>query len=129
MDWVQFKLYLSQVTHLSKDALHVYSSVLIQLSAAFVLRRSLRSPLPWLCVLVAILLNEAYDLWEPHKPIEEWQIIGGTKDLWNTMLMPTLLLLTAWLAPSVMGRPKQAASARDARIELFAPPAAGSGRA
>lgn len=121
MDWIEFKLYLSQVTHLSKDALHVYSSVLIQLGSAFVLRRSLRSPLPWLCVLAAILLNEGYDLLEPHKAIEEWQIIGGSKDFLNTMLMPSLLMLAAWAIPTVMGREKDR-SGRDGPITLSVQP-------
>ena len=102
MTWIELKDYLSQITNLHEDALHIYAAMLIQMAAALVLRRSLANPLPWLCVLMAEIINEAFDLAEPGKAIEPWQIAGGTKDLWNTMLLPSLLLLTARFAPSLM---------------------------
>src|SRR5690606_26627609 len=105
MDWVQFKDYLSQVTDLSQDALHIYAAILIQISAAFVSRRSLAHPLPWLCVAVVLAVNEGLDLAQPGKRIEEWQVLGGLQDLWNTLLLPTVLLLVARHAPQfITGR-------------------------
>jgi hypothetical protein len=102
MDWVQFKDYLSQVTDLSQDALHIYAAVLVQFAAALLLRRSLAHPLPWLCLLAVLVVNEAVDLREPGKPIEEWQVLGGLRDVWNTLLLPTALMLLARFAPRLM---------------------------
>ena len=114
MDWVQFKDYLSQVSALSEDALHIYVAVLIQLAAAWLLRRSLADPLPWLCLVALLAVNEAIDLTEPGKPIEEWQVLGGLRDLWNTLLLPTALMLLARFAPAVMtGRAAAPARAGD----------------
>ncbi|WP_114952869.1 hypothetical protein [Sphingosinicella terrae] len=102
MDWTEFKDYLSLITDLDEDALHIYAAVLLQLVAAALMRRSLASPFPWLFVLLVLLLNEWADLREPGKPIEEWQVIGGLKDLWNTMVLPTLLLLLARFVPGLL---------------------------
>jgi len=102
MDWVQFKDYLSQVTELSQDALHIYAAILVQFVAAIVLRRPIAHPLPWLFLLAFLLVNEAADLRQPGRPVEEWQVLGSIQDLWNTMLLPTVLLLLARYAPAVM---------------------------
>jgi hypothetical protein len=100
--WMEFKDYLEQITHLHEDALHIYAAVGIQLAVAFVLRRSLASFLPWLSVLAVLVLNEVIDLTEPGRAVEEWQVLGGLQDLWNTMAVPTLLLLIARFAPSLV---------------------------
>ena len=102
MDWIQFKDYLSEVTDLSQDALHIYAAVLIQAVSAAVLRRPLAHPLPWLCLLAVLVANEAIDLAEPGKPIEEWQVLGGLRDVWNTLLLPTVLMLLARFVPALM---------------------------
>ncbi len=101
MDYFGFKLGLVTATGLNMDALHVHAGILVQLVAALILRRSLRSPLPWLVVLVAVLANEAYDLhYDPWPPAQRaWQIAESVKDVWNTLAMPTLLLLLARFAP------------------------------
>lgn len=102
MTWVDFKLYLSEILGLTQDALHVYVAVLLQLGAALVLRRSLASPLPWLIVLASLLLNEWVDLRGSGDPIERWQVLGGLKDIWNTMALPILLWLIARFSPSLL---------------------------
>ena len=113
MDWVEFKDYLSQVTELSEDALHIYVAILVQFVAAFLLRRPIAHPLPWLCVLAFLLVNEALDLRQPGRPVEEWQILGSIQDLWNTMALPTVLLLLARYAPALLtGRRLAAAPVR-----------------
>jgi hypothetical protein len=108
MQWLQFKDFLSDWTGLSEDALHIYAAVLVQLAAAAALRSSLARALPWLCVLAVLVGNEALDLYLPGQPIERWQIDGGIRDLWNTLLMPTILLLTARFFPRLMIRPRSA---------------------
>ena len=104
MSWIDFKNYLTQVTDLSQDALHIYGAVLIQLAAALLLRRSLASLLPWIVVLVLLLVNEAIDLWLPHETLGEWQMLAGLQDIWNTLALPTLLMLVARFAPSLLTR-------------------------
>lgn len=115
MQWLQFKDMLSEWSGLSEDALHIYAAVLIQLVAAAALRSSLARALPWLCVLAVLLMNEALDLYLPGQPIERWQIDGGILDLWNTLLMPTILLLTARFFPRLVAGP--------GAIERIDPPA------
>lgn len=116
MQWIQFKDYLSQVTTLNEDALHIYAAVLIQLAAAVLLRRSLASVWPWLAVWVLIFVNEALDLWLPGDPLGQWQIVGTIQDSWNTMAIPTLLWLLAYHAPALLvgqrARPALASEAR-----------------
>ena len=112
MQWLLFKDFLSDWTGLSEDALHIYGALLVHLAAAALLRASLARFLPWLCVLAAIVINEALDVYLPGHPIEQWQIDGGIQDLWNTMLLPTLLWITARFTPHlVTGRPGRRAGA------------------
>jgi len=102
MNWIEFKDYLSQITDLDQDALHIYAAVLIQIGAAALLRRSLASILPWLTVWAVLIVNEAIDLWLPGETVGQWQVIGGIQDSWNTMALPTLLWLLAYYAPALM---------------------------
>lgn len=104
MSWVEFKNYLSQVTDLDQDALHIYAALLIMLAAAAGLRRPMASVVPWLCVLVVEIVNEAVDLAEPGRAIEQWQVLGGIQDMWNTMVLPTALFLLARFAPTLIVR-------------------------
>lgn len=109
MGWIEFKDMLAGVTGLSKDALHIYAALMLQIGVAFILRQSLKSPLPWLCVLVALLLNEWFDL-SHLGHVEAWQVEGGIRDIWNTMLLPTLLLVLARWAPTfLIGKVPEAA--------------------
>lgn len=107
MTWYQLKEALSLASGLSMDALHVHAGIVGQVGVALVLRRTLASPLPWLAVLAAALANEwsdlSFDIW----PNRQDQYDESVRDIWNTMLMPTLLLLIARFAPHLV-------SARDA---------------
>jgi hypothetical protein len=102
MNWIEFKDYLSQISDLDQDALHVYAAVLIQLAAAALFRRSLASIIPWLAVWAVLIVNEALDLWLPREEIGQWQVAGGIQDSWNTMALPTLLWLLAYHAPGLL---------------------------
>ena len=101
MDWAALKSFVVEASNLDQDALHVYFAVLIQLVSAWCLRRSVASPLPWLAVLTAVLINEYLDYHPvPVDPnIQDIYIAEAYRDIWNTMLMPTLLLVTAKLWP------------------------------
>jgi hypothetical protein len=103
MDWHQIKEWLEHASGLDMDALHVHAGVLLQILFALILRRPLRSPIPWLLVLVTILAHEIYDyryeVWpDAERPL---QLAEGIKDFWNTMLLPTVILLLARLYPSL----------------------------
>jgi hypothetical protein len=104
MDWHQLKDWLERASGLDMDALHVYAGVCLQLLAALVLRRSLRSPIPWLIVLAVVGVNELYDyrydVWAGEERL--LQRAEGIKDVWNTMLLPTLLLIVARLRPRLL---------------------------
>ena len=102
MDWEQVKSAISLWTELERDALHIYAAILVQILAAALLRRSLASPWPWLLVLVAALLNEALDITRDGI-FETWERAAALHDLWNTMLVPTLLALLVRFAPRLFG--------------------------
>jgi len=104
VDWEQVKSAIAVWTELERDALHIYAAVLLQIGAAAILRRSLASPLPWLTVLVAALVNEALDI-RRDGVFEEWEGAAALHDLWNSMLVPTLLLLLVRFAPGLFRKP------------------------
>ena len=106
MDWYGVKEFLEHWSGLDMDSLHVHAGVLGQIAAALVLRRPIRSVIPWLLVLVAAFANEAYDFQYEIWPDRDVQLQGGIRDIWNTMLLPTLLLALARFYPRVFtGKP------------------------
>jgi hypothetical protein len=90
-------------TGLERDALHVYAAVIIQLGSAAILRRTLASPWPWLIVLAFALANEYLDMHSDNL-VEPWEKDAALHDLWNTMILPTVLLLVVRFAPHLTGR-------------------------
>lgn len=107
MDWYQVKQQVVLFTGLHMDALHVHVGVLAQLLTALVLRRSVASPLPWLILLAAVGANEWFDLnyeiWPGPERDRQYQ--ESIRDAWNTMLIPTLLLLLSRYVPRLLVRP------------------------
>lgn len=102
LGWYQVKLFAEHASGISMDALHIMVGFLLFLLAAFVLRRSVASSLPWLAVLLLEIGNEVHDL-----IVERWPDLGsqlgeGAKDIMLTMALPTLLLLTARLKPELL---------------------------
>lgn len=109
MDWHEIKQAAEQLSGLDMDSLHVHVGVMAQLAAALVLRRPVRSVIPWLLVLAAAIANEVYDyryeIWEDRS----LQLDGGIRDIWNTMLLPTILLAAARFYPRLFtGKPAPA---------------------
>ncbi len=98
MDWQQIKEIIAVWTELERDALHIYAALLVQVGSAWLLRRRLAHWLPWACVLALAVANEWLDM-KGDELIEPWELDAGLHDLWNTMLLPTLLLLIARFAP------------------------------
>jgi len=107
LDWEQVKAAISLWTELERDALHIYAAILVQIAAAAALRRSLASLLPWLVVLAAALANEALDITRDGV-FEDWERGAALHDLWNSMLVPTLLALLVRFAPRLFVRERGA---------------------
>jgi hypothetical protein len=113
MDWMAVKAWLENAS-LHQDALHVYAAVAIQVAAALILRRSLGSWMPWLVVLAAGLLNEFLDVRLGHEEqVQPWQIAECIKDMLNTMLLPTAVLLLVRFAPVHLWQRSAADDTRD----------------
>lgn len=106
MDWYLIKMEVVRATGLDMDALHVHVGVLAQLLTAAVLRVRLSSPWPWLLVLLAAGANEWFDLAYEIWPTREQQYAESIKDVWNTMLLPTVLLALARWAPGLLTHPR-----------------------
>jgi hypothetical protein len=114
MSWYQIKLFLQHSAGITMDATHVIVGVLILLLAARLTRRSVADPLPWLCVFVLELINEASDLWGEQWPEPGMQYGESAKDILLTMFLPTILLLAARLSPGIFGpRGRPAAAPRE----------------
>ena len=117
MDWFQLKQSISIFTGLHMDALHVHVGVIAQLLTAAAMRRSVASPWPWLLLLLAVLANEGFDLAYEVWPNRDGQIAESVRDSWNTMLLPTLLLLASRLAPRLLVRPPAEGSEPDSAAQ------------
>jgi hypothetical protein len=102
--WFEVKSALALWSGLDRDSLHIYAAVLIQLGTALLLRHSLASPWPWLAVFAVVLANEAVDLsqfaWDAVIPKLFWDAV--ILDIWNSMLLPSLLFLLARFAPKLL---------------------------
>lgn len=100
MTFADFKIMIEQYTGLERDALHIHAALLIYILAMALFRQSRRSRFPWLVVFAIELANEAYDLNRNWPEGPQWAIDSSARDLWNTMLWPTVLLLvgryTTW---------------------------------
>ncbi|HEY0042965.1 MAG TPA: hypothetical protein VGB62_00315 [Allosphingosinicella sp.] len=116
MDWLHIKNAVEAFTGLERDALHVYGAVAVQLVAVIVSRKPLASFVPWSCVLVVEGANEASDLLTDGL-VEAWEVQGAVHDLWNTMLLPSLLLLLTRFAPSLAVGRRPDPSARHQEAE------------
>ncbi|NCN84862.1 MAG: hypothetical protein GW808_04305 [Sphingomonadales bacterium] len=110
MDWFEIKNWLETATGLDRDSLHIYAGVGVQLFVALFFRRSLASPVPWFFVVAAALINEYYDYSLVREPLhgEQRYFEGSVTDIWNTLLLPSLLLVIARFWPRwLTGKPVQ----------------------
>lgn len=91
----QLKTLIVDHVGLAKDALHVYVALIVFLVVCRVFRWPASSWKPWLVVLAVALLGEALDL--RHSLLKGYtvRLDYHWTDLWNTMLVPTVLVLAA----------------------------------
>ncbi|WP_339827635.1 hypothetical protein [uncultured Parasphingorhabdus sp.] len=101
MQWYELKNWMELSTGLDRDSLHIYAGVGVQLTAALFCRRSLASLIPWLCVAAVALGNEYSDYIFIAEVLVEKQIYydEAIRDIWNTLLLPSTLLLIAKFWP------------------------------
>lgn len=82
---------------LSKDALHIYVALALFLGSAALFRWRLASWRPWLLVLAAALIGEAWDLYDSLVYDTPIRLRANWHDIWNTLFWPTMLLgLARW---------------------------------
>jgi hypothetical protein len=89
--WIGYKIRLVEFVGLTNDAMHVHGSILILFGSALILRRRPDSIWCWLVVFAAELFNEYADL-KGLAPGEA-TIDAAVHDLYNTMLLPTVILI------------------------------------
>lgn len=89
------KLAIVAIVGLSKDALHVYVGLSVFFIAALLLRKPLRSPIPWLAVLLAALAGEAVDAIDDIRSLGHWRMAASAHDIVNTIFWPSVVLLLA----------------------------------
>jgi hypothetical protein len=111
MDWHNVKQWAETASGLDMDALHVHAGVALQILYALILRRPLSSPWPWLAVAATETANEIYDYRYEVWPDRSIQLAEGIRDGWNTMVIPTLLLLLCRYAPALLVGPRAVSNA------------------
>ena len=89
------KFWLVGSTGLAKDALHIHVGLIVFFAAALLFRWPLRSWKPWAAALAVTLAGEAWDLWDSFHDGRRILIWANWKDVWNTMLWPSAILLLA----------------------------------
>ena len=89
------KLAIVSATGLSKDALHIYVGLTTQLTAAAILRRRLRSTIPWVMVLILAVAGEMVDMRDDIATLSYWRWRASLHDVLNTIFWPSVLLILA----------------------------------
>lgn len=88
------KTELAEWLGITKDALHIHIGLAIFFGLVLLLRRSPSSWLPWLGLLAFELVNELMDIFHWHGGAFSFEIGDAAKDLVNTMIWPTVALVT-----------------------------------
>lgn len=89
------KLAIVAATGLSKDALHIYVGLAAFLAMAAVLRKPLRSIVPWLVVVAIAIAGEVLDMRDDVASLGYWRWSASLHDMLNTIFWPTVLFLLA----------------------------------
>ena len=105
--WADVKLFLENSVAVSQDSIHVLASMVVLLAAAALMRRPVSTLGPWLAVLGLACINEVIDHWVARPPVVARHYGESVKDLLLTMALPTLVLLSARLAPGLYRPPRK----------------------
>lgn len=102
--WHDMKVFVEHATRIEHGTLHVIVGIFAWLLVAGLSRRSICSWIPWSVLLALILWNETVDLIVERWPERAMQFGEGTRDLFLTMLVPTVLMFAARLLPHLFRR-------------------------
>ena len=91
----QAKIYLVETTGLARDALHIYVALGLFVACCLLFGWKAREWRPWLVVLLAAIAGEVLDIRDTMAKSAPLQLGESWKDLWNTMVLPTVLMLAA----------------------------------
>ena len=112
MDIGALKDLIEESSGISSDAYHVILSVLVQLSAAALLRRSVAHPAPFVVVFALELINEWNDVtsevWPAAARGMQWA--EGAKDICLTLLLPAIILAVARWCPRILAETSKPSS-------------------
>jgi hypothetical protein len=89
----QAKFWLVHHVDLAKDALHIYVALILFFGSMLLFRWRVGDARPWLVVLAAALLGEAWDLRDRLANGVGMDWAGHWKDIWNTLFWPSAILL------------------------------------
>ena len=89
------KLAIVTFTDLGRDALHVYAGLATLFLSALILRKPLRSWLPWLMVLLVAVVAELLDLRDDSLTSGRLRWGASAHDIVNTLFWPSVILLLA----------------------------------
>ena len=87
------KLFLLQLTGLSRDALHVYAGMIVFLLSAALFKKKLLSHVPWLVVVAVACCMEALDARDDMHLFGHWRVGESIHDIINTIIWPTVIFL------------------------------------
>ena len=120
MQWFELKNWLELSTGLDRDSLHIYAGVGVQLAVAVILRRSLASPVPWLFAVCVALANEYYDysFISVASSGAQQAYDEAVRDIWNTLLLPSVLWLIARFFPEWLTGKRKQGNAPDRSDEI-----------
>lgn len=95
MDLLSFilhaKTFVTESTHIQRDALHVHIGIGVFLIMAFVFRGPRRFFHAWLVLVAVTLAGEAFDTIGRLSDGQRFYLPGFLKDIVNTLLWPTVL--------------------------------------
>lgn len=110
-----FKVFLVDHTGLAKDTLHIYVALAVFLGSCLIFRWKTRQWQPWALVLAVAVAGEAWDMQGALERDWPLQWDASWKDLWNTMLVPTVLLVLSRTTTIFGARPARAFPRRKSR--------------
>ena len=101
MWYSDIKIFLENYSGLERDALHIHFALFLYIVAMAVFRQTRKSRIPWLFVLGVEIANEILDVRTQYlvgTDIRWWEAVpaaweSSARDIWNTMLWPTVLLV------------------------------------
>jgi hypothetical protein len=100
----QTKHFIAGHLGLAKDALHIYVALLVFLAACLLFKWKAADWKPWMAVFAVALLGEAWDLRDNMIYHTDVNLPANMHDIWNTMLVPTILMFAARYTPAFRKR-------------------------